>query len=488
MDLPWGSAVVLIPLVGALVCGVLSPRRTPAAGVITTVAVAVVSGGLVARVSSHGVYRESLGGWGAPVGIELVVDGFGASMVAMTAIVAVAVSLYSVGYFRDVRSGESTSHHQGYFWSLWLVVWASLNGMFVSADLFNLYVAMEVMGLGAVALVALVGRGALGAAMRYLFVTLVGSMLYLLGVALLYAGWGVVDMEQLSLVVGSTPASQVALAVMTVGLVLKTALVPLHFWLPAAHANAPAPVSAVLSALVVKATFYILVRLWVDVFAVVDTDTAAMALAAAGVIAVVWGSVQAFRQHRLKMLVAYSTVAQLGILFVVFAPATVDEAASMGWTGAAVFVVAHAVAKGALFLSAGAIGRAAGTDRFEALRGVGRRLWGPTAAFALGALALVGVLSVGSYTGKSLIVESAQQASMPLVRLVVDAGAVLTALYAGRALVLLVKGSGDDQTPSVQDVPTTMAVSAFVLAVVAVLMGPLSAWAVDTLQVGRSFV
>ena len=105
---------------------------------------------------------------------------------------------------------------------------------------------------------------------------------------------------------------------MTVGLLAKTALFPLHLWLPPAHAGAPAPASAVLSALVVKGSFILVVRLWFDVMPGVLSHAAAQVLAALGAAAILFGSVLALRQARLKMLVAYSTVAQLGYLFLMF--------------------------------------------------------------------------------------------------------------------------------------------------------------------------
>ncbi|PJF34113.1 MAG: oxidoreductase, partial [Candidatus Thermofonsia Clade 1 bacterium] len=137
---------------------------------------------------------------------------------------------------------------------------------FLSGDVFNLYVTLELLGFSAVALTALAGKpNVLKAAMRYLIISLSGSLMYLMGVAFLYGGFGALDIAQLNSLTRETPALAVAAALMTAGLAMKTALFPLHFWLPPAHANAAAPVSALLSALVVKGSFYILLRLWLEV-------------------------------------------------------------------------------------------------------------------------------------------------------------------------------------------------------------------------------
>jgi multicomponent Na+:H+ antiporter subunit D len=145
-------------------------------------------------------------------------------------------------------------------------MWAGLNAVFVSADLFNLFVALEILTLTAVAMVALEGKAeTLAAAMRYLLFALFGSLAYLLGVALLYAAYGTLDMQLLRTASGPVTRHGAAGGLMTAGLMAKTALFPLHGWLPPAHAGAPAPASAMLSALVVKASFYLIVRLWFDV-------------------------------------------------------------------------------------------------------------------------------------------------------------------------------------------------------------------------------
>ena len=496
MEWPWISSVIMLPLATALLCGVVPARRAVVVGTIGAVLTVCSVAGLLWRLWHHGTIVEALGGWDAPLGIELYVDGFSGLMLAMTATVGIFVSLFSIGYFGSSPDGEErgSDHHEGFFWALWLVVWAALNGVFASADLFNMYVCIELMGLGSVALVALAGPMALRAAMRYLLVTLAGSLFYLLGVALLYGGWGTLDMQLLSGLMEASAASEVALAVMTLGLALKTALVPLHFWLPAAHANAPAPVSAVLSALVVKASFYMLARLWIDVFDVVDTDAMAVVLATLGAVAIFWGSIQALRQARLKLLVAYSTVAQIGYLFVAFAPATVDAATEAAWHGVVYFAIAHGCAKGAMFLAAGAIATALGGDRFSEMRGTGIELALPMFAFALAGLGLMGLPPSGGYTAKWYLLTAAARAEMPVVAAVVTIGGLLAALYVFKALYFaFARGSGDDGDdptggePSLRPIPITMIIAALGLASVSVALGLWSAIPLETIDIGLPF-
>jgi multicomponent Na+:H+ antiporter subunit D len=187
--------------------------------------------------------------------------------------------------------------------------------VFASGDLFNLYVAIELLTIAAVGLAAM---GALAAAMRYMVFALLGSLAYLLGVVLIYARYGTLDLELLAGLVEAEPVTWLAAGLMTAGLLVKTALFPLHGWLPPAHGSAPAPASAVLSGLVVKASFYMLVRLWFDVMPDLATGVFTQSMAAMGALAILLGSVMAIRTDRLKLLIAYSTVAQLGYLFLVW--------------------------------------------------------------------------------------------------------------------------------------------------------------------------
>src|SRR5262249_33312874 len=205
------------------------------------------------------------------------------------------------------------------FWILLLAIWGALNTVFLAGDLFTLYVALELLTFAAVPLVCLDGRAAtLQAALRYLLFALLGSVLYLAGTVLLYGVYGTLDIVLLSQRVDAQPATLVAAALMTVGLLAKTALFPLHLWLPPAHAGAPAAGSAVLSALVVKGSFFIAVRLWSDVMPALPGPAAAQLIAALGATAIVVGSIVALRQQRLKLLIAYSTLAQIGYLFLMF--------------------------------------------------------------------------------------------------------------------------------------------------------------------------
>jgi formate hydrogenlyase subunit 3/multisubunit Na+/H+ antiporter MnhD subunit len=285
-------------------------------------------------------------------------------MAVTTAVVICAIGLFARQGF-SVPEGAQEARAPMVFWTLLMGVWAGLNAVWFGADLFTLYVALELLTFGAVPLVSLDGRAeTLAAALRYLLFALIGSAMYLLGVALFYGAYGTLDIALLSGLVRAEPVVWVAAALMTAGLIAKTALFPLHLWLPPAHAGAPAAASALLSALVVKGSFVLIVRIWFDTIPSLLNQAAAQMLAALGAAAIVFGSVLALRQERLKLLIAYSTIAQIGYLFFLFplasaplrvASGTTELWTGVAWTGGVLQLVSHAVAKAAMFMAAGLI-------------------------------------------------------------------------------------------------------------------------------------
>lgn len=415
----------LLPFAGALAAFLLGRRAARVLAVLTVLATLLVVFALAGAVQGAGPQRYALGGWSAPLGIELLADGLAVFMIGLTAVVGLGVSLYALAYFPH-RPAEPWLEEDG-FWPLWLMLLAAMNVLYLSADLFNLYVALELVTLGAVGLVVLSGRQvSLTAGMRYLLAALAGSLLYLFGVALVYAGFGTLHLPGLAARLEPGALSLVALVLMSVGLMIKTALWPFHFWLPPAHASAPAPVSALLSALVVKASFYLIVRLWLEVFAGIVTPLAAQLLGALGAGAILWGSFQAARQTRLKLLIAYSTVAQLGYLFLLF-PLARPEA---GLTHA----LAHAFAKAAMFMVAGAVVHATGSDRLRDLGGAWRQLPLATLAFALAAWTLLGLAPSAGYQAKELFLGAAQASGQWWWEGPLRLGGLLAAVYFALAL------------------------------------------------------
>jgi formate hydrogenlyase subunit 3/multisubunit Na+/H+ antiporter MnhD subunit len=460
-QLPWAIILILLPLAAGMACFV-APRIAGALGLLSVVAVLLATLGLGLQLASAGVYRHSIGGWGAPLGIELYADGLSLLMLGITALVGIGVSLYAGAYFTREQAGR--------FWPVWLFLLAALNGLFLVDDVFNLYVCLELIGLSAVSLTALAGTtAALAGAMRYLLATLLGSLLYLLGVALLYHTFGTVDISLLAGRVTPLPALWAALGLMGAGLILKTALFPFHFWLPAAHGSAPAPVSAVLSALVVKGSFYILLRLWIELYAPAGGQSAGLLFGVLGSAAVLWGSIQALRQARLKLMVAYSTVAQIGYLFLAF---PLGGAAGYAWQGALYLLVSHALAKSAMFLAAGNLLRFGGHERIAHLDRVVQRLPLTVGAFAMAGVSIMGLPPSGGFIGKWLLLQTALSQGQWMLALVMVLGSVLAAAYVFRVLGHAFTAAAVPHDPIA--VPLRMEWAAVLLAAGSIVLGLLA--------------
>jgi formate hydrogenlyase subunit 3/multisubunit Na+/H+ antiporter MnhD subunit len=425
---------VLIPFVGVLVGLALGGRNAQRVAMLAIVAGVAVAVGVVASLLQAGdtlVYL--LGGWSPPLGIALRADGLSAVMMLAVAVVIAGIGVYARSDF-GTPDGVGEARAPMMYWLLLLAVWGSLNLVFVSGDLFTLYVALELLTFAGVPLVCLDGKGeTLRAALRYLVYALAGSVFYLLGVVLLYGEFGALDINTLAQRMHPSPIAWVAVAMMTTGLLAKTALFPLHLWLPPAHAGAPPAASAVLSALVVKGSFFIVVRLWFDVAPALPGLTAASLLAGLGASAILFGSVIALRQERLKLLIAYSTLAQIGYLFIMF-PLAFDASSGTfvrggALTGGMLQAIAHATAKAAMFMAAGLIYKSYGHDRIAELGGAVRRVPLSVLAFAVGGVALMGVLPSGAYLAKKLLLDAADGSGQWWWGWVLQAGGFLTTSY-----------------------------------------------------------
>lgn len=435
---------VAIPLAGALVT-VVWHRRSESVGVLTILASGIMALLVLVQVAVDGPVQHAIGAWSPGLGIALRADTLSALMLALTGLVILAGSIYATQYFKDAETKRR-------FWPLWLLLLTALNALFLSGDLFNIYVTLELLGLSAVALAAFGGqRAAVTAALRYLLLGLLGSMIYLGGVGFLYLGYGSLDLPGVTAEIRPDPTAWLALILMTGGLLLKSALFPLHFWLPPAHANAPAPVSAVLSALVVKAGFYLVLRLWLDLFPGVLTPPAGELLGFLGAAAVIWGSWQALRAERLKLLAAYSTVAQLGYLFLGLAlllQATDGPTRDALFGGLVLLALTHGFAKAGLFLAAGVVQQHTGHDRIADLQGTAQRLPATTFAMALAGVALIGLPPSGAFLGKWQLLTGAFAQGQWLWILVMAIGSLLAAAYIFRMLGQAF-GNSDSMTESV---------------------------------------
>jgi multicomponent Na+:H+ antiporter subunit D len=454
------AGLVFLPLLAACAAAVLPRRMLLLPALLGLLPLPLLLAPIVTEVAQFGEILMPVAGFDRPLGIVWRVDPLAAVLLGLNAVIGIGVGAHAA-------VGTAASEAGRRFWPLWLLLIAALNALLLSADLFNLFVTLELVTLSAIGLLVLEGKpAALRAAMRYLLLALLGSLSYLLGVALVYGEAGTLDLYQAGDVLDATLLPVTALVLMTLGLLLKSAIFPLHGWLPGAHGNAPGPVSAVLSAMVVKGSLYIVWRLWFWLAADWPLGWAPTLLGALGAAAIVYGSVLALLQVRLKLMIAYSTVAQLGYLMLAF-----PLLASGGFAAATYHLLSHGLAKAAMFLAAANLLSGVGSDRLEHLRGADRRF--PTDVFtiAVAGISILGLPPSGGFVAKWLLLQAAWAQDGWVWIAAILIGGLLAAAYLFRPLAILTARPPAEARPGAVAPHRLASIAAMLLAFAALLAG-----------------
>ncbi|MBK5942176.1 complex I subunit 5 family protein [Halochromatium roseum] len=410
-----------------------------------------------------------------PLTLHWRLDGLAALLWLLTQLLLLASALYAAGYVRTTTLGQRA---YAWLWPLMGGLALGLGLIWIAADLLLLYAGLELMGLCAVGMMLLPGSvEALTAGLRYLLFALVGSLTWLLGVALLLGAWGRLDlagMAGLAAVTQPDPVTQIAVALLASGLLLKAAIFPLHSWLAPVHGSAWTPVSAIHGALVVKASFFILLLLWRALLP--EAIAGAWALGLLGSLAVLWGGIQAWRAVGLKQLVAWSTVGQLGYLMLAFPllAGTSAAVAMMAWQATWLQLAGHALAKAAMFMAAGNLLLSTGAHRLEGLTGTSRRLPLSLMTFGLAAVTLMGLPPSAGFTAKWLWLQASLASGQWLWVVVLALGSLLSAIYVFRVLRCSFVEDAPEQ--AFRSLPLGMELIALVLALAAIGLGLAAGW------------
>jgi len=462
--IPW---FVVVPLAAAFVNSLLGRRirGLPALlACLTTFILFVLS--LVAtqlvRINPTLVYH--VGGWKAPIGIAMVLDGLTVFMLVTINMVAFVIAVYSTDYMERFTS-------KGMFYTLFLLMVTGMNGVIMAGDLFNLFVFLEIAGVASYALVAFgTERHELEAAFKYAVMGTVGSLFILLGIVFLYSVTSTLNMADMSLMLVDHRNDNLLLMVSVLflmGFGLKAALVPFHAWLPDAHPSAPAPISAMLSGVLIKTLgIYALCRVFYNVIGM--TPVLSSILMFLGTLSMVIGVLLAMGQRDFKRLLAYSSISQVGYVVLGIGMGT-----PLGILGGVFHLFNHSVFKSLLFLNSGAVEYATGTRDLRVMGGLAKKMPVTSTTNFVASMSIAGIPPFSGFWSKLVIIIAAVQAGHLGYALWAVIVSVLTLALFARVLKDSFFGEPRQSWEEVKEVPGLMQFSMIALAFISVMSGML---------------
>jgi multicomponent Na+:H+ antiporter subunit D len=388
---------VVLPLAAAAL-SILAGRSRVAQrliGVTTLTVVTVAAAVLLVVVDRDGTIVARAGGWQAPLGITLVADRLSAVMVLVASVMLLAVLIYSIG------EPGAERNHVG-FQSVYLVLAAGVAASFLTGDLFNLFVAFEMMLTASYVLMTLGGRrDQVRAGTTYVVISLLASTLFITALAWLYAATGTVNMADLSRQIPGLPAGLRAgfAVLLLVVFGIKAALFPLFFWLPDSYPIAPSPITAIFAGLLTKVGVYAIIRSQLLLFPA-GSRPAALLLVIAGATMIV-GVLGAIAQDDVKRILSFTIVSQIGYMVMGLGFFTVAGVAAVVFS-----MVHHIVVKTTLFLTGGLIEQLAGSSRLSRIGDMLRTAPLLAILFLLPALSLAGVPPLSGFVSKLALIEA----------------------------------------------------------------------------------
>lgn len=376
-------------------------------------------------VHMHGPVEYALGGWSAPIGIAWLND----ALAALMAVTISVIALLSLLYNRVIVDNDLAKN--GQYYTLILVMLSGLVGIVFAADLFNVFVFLEVSALTGYALVGASGGKALVFAFRYLLLGSLGATLYLLGLSHIYVVTGTLNMADLAqripeLITSTAVAG--GLIYMFLGLSIKMALIPLHSWLPDAYATAPSSVAPLLASTITKVALVVWVRIeysLIEPTVEVGHVPVLTLLEELGVLAAVVGGALALIQTDLRRMFAYGGIGHIGLILI-----GVSLGNDTGFAGGVFYLINDAVMQATLFMIAGAVLFYHKASTLDSIRGVGHEASGwLTGALVVVAVGMVGLPPTGGFFGKWNIILGALEAEHYLAAFAVIASTLLTLGY-----------------------------------------------------------
>lgn len=424
---------------------------------------------LLMMVLESGTISFAMGGWEPPWGIEYRID----SVNAYVLLIVAAIGAMVITYARPSVAYEIDPERRYLFYTAYLLCLSGLLGVTITGDAFNVFVFLEISSLSSYVLISLGrDRKALTAAYRYLIFGTIGATFYLIGVGLLYQATGTLNMADLAERVSTVTDSRtvrVAFAFMVVGIGMKSALFPLHIWLPNAYAYAPSVVTAFLAATATKVSIYLLLRVYFTIFGTpfaIQTMGLGDALLPLAILAMFVGSAVAIFQPDIKRMLAYSSVSQIGYMVL-----GVGIATTVGLTAGILHLFNHALIKGALFMAMGCVFLRVGSVRLEAMHGIAKTMPWTMGAFVAGGLSLIGVPSTVGFISKWYLILAAIERDWWFVAALIPASSLLAIIYVWRVIEVAYCRPPSDAVAAAKEAPLAMLIPMWLLVAANVYFG-----------------
>lgn len=463
---------IAVPLIGAPVCVLL--RNGRAAWAVTqfcSVICTLLSCMLVAATRDGTVIRYELGSWSAPSGIEYYVDIVNASVLLVVSFISAIVCLYA--YRGAEKEIQQDKHYL--FYTGWLLCITGLLGIVITGDAFNAFVFLEISSLATYLLISLgPDRNSLTAAFRYLIMGSIGASFILIGVGFLFAATGSLNMADISarIPIADSPRTVlVAFSFLTVGLMIKAAIFPLHAWLANAYHYAPVTVTALLSGTATKVSLYLLLRFFFNVFGIQFSFGQMLlnyVLLPAAIAGFVLMSVVALYQSDLRRMLAYSSVAQIGYIV-----AGICLVSPLGISAGIVHIINHALIKSALFMATGCIVYRLGHAHIQSLGGMAKQMPITTAAFIASGLSLIGVPLTAGFISKFNLIAAMLEQGWWIGAALILASSLMATLYIGRVVEIMIfrKPRTSTRTLEVNEAPMQMLIPLWLLIALSIVFG-----------------
>jgi multicomponent Na+:H+ antiporter subunit D len=459
-----------IPLAAAFLNLLLSKITMKVSDYLAFLVTAIL-GVMSVKMLFEAPFIYAVGNWKPPFGILLVSDGLSSMMLVVINVIGFLAVVFSMKYM-------STYTAKPKYFSLFLLMIAGMNGVVITGDMFNLYVFLEIASIASYALVGFgTGKRELEASFKYLILGGVASTAVLFGIAFLYSITGTLNMPDLAQqleVIGMTRLVGFVIALFIMGFGLKASAVPFHAWLPDAHPSAPAPISAMLSGVLIKALgVYTIMRIMFNIIGKNELTSAILMFL--GALSMVIGGLLAIGQKDFKRMLAYSSISQMGYVLIAIGLALKPDAeqvvAMLALIGGLFHLVNHAVFKSLLFLASGAVEYRTGTRDLGQLGGLIKKMPVTGAATAIGSLSIAGIPPFNGFWSKLIIILALFRGGYWIYGSVGVVVGFITLIY----FVMLQKESLFGKLPEslskVKEAPFAMVLPLVILAALCVAMG-----------------